>query len=205
MPGQRRPGGRSRESWTPRIVGLTAIVLIAGAGAATYVLKFRPSDHHPVPLPTALVSNQTVGIVAKSGSSSASLVQMLGTGGAPVFTPLSLAAANAQGSGQWTADLMAGSAYIFIYLPDGNCLGAAGQARPVMQHCDLAAAQRWRRVGSLLKQDGHFFYQYANVADGKCLSEASTLAGTQDAASLATCQRGQPPSQMIAFWWSTQS
>jgi hypothetical protein len=209
MPGQRRPGRRSRESWGPRIAGLTAVVLIAGVGAGVYVLKFRPSDRHPARLPTTVLSKQAVGMVATAlsaspGHSGRSLVQLLGPGGVPVFTPLSpAAAASSQGSPQWTADLMTGNGWIFIYLQDGNCLAAGSRARLIMQHCDLGAAQRWRRVGGALSQDGHQFYQYANVADGKCLSEASSLAGAADA-SLATCRPGQPPSQMIALWWSTQ-
>ncbi len=181
-------------------------MLIAGAGAATYVLKFRPADHHHASLSTTLLTKEGVGMVAESAVSAKSgrlsLVQMLGAGTVPVFTPLSLAAASAQGQTQWSANLMAGNGWIFIYVQDGNCLAAGSRAELVMQHCDFGAAQRWRRVAGPLTQDGHDFYQYANLADGKCLSQPAAT-GAQDA-SLATCQPADPHSQMLAFWWSTQ-
>ncbi len=185
-------------------------MLIAGVGAAAYVLKFRPSDHHPAPQPTTMVSSQSVGVVAESavpatsGRSGLSLVQMVELTGVPAFAPLSLAAANSEPSPRWTAALMAGGGYIFIYLQNGDCLAAGSRARLVMRHCDYGATQRWRRVGGALDQDGHDFYQYANVAAGKCLSQTSTLAGAQDPASLATCKPARPPSEMFALWASTQ-
>jgi hypothetical protein len=187
---------------------LAAIVLIAAGGAVAYAVEFHPSDHHPSPLPTRQVSNSDVGLVGLSATSShfgAPLVQMTAAGPVPHFAPLAFAIANSPKVGPWTADLMAGGGYIFIYLSDGRCLAAGSHARLVMQHCDIhAAAQRWRRVSGALVRDGHSFYQYANVADGRCMSQASTLTGRQEPAVLATCKPGQPPDQMVAFWWSTQ-
>lgn len=186
-------------------------MLIAAGGAVAYAVKFHPADHHPTPVPTRLVNNQVVGIVARSatagtpGHSGITLVQMLGAGRVPDFAPLTIAASNGQGPGQWTAALMTGSGYIFIFQPDGNCLAAKGRARLVMQHCnDSAAAQRWRRVSGAVALDGHSFYQYANLATGRCLSVAAAPAGAPERAILAPCQHGQPASQLIAFWWTTQ-
>jgi hypothetical protein len=213
MPGQRHtPGSRSRGSSLSRLAGLGAIVLIAGGGAAIYGVTFHPAaHHHTAPLPTKVAGSQTVGLIAQStlsahpgGRSADQLVQMLGPRGAPAFTPLAAAAANAQGSPQWNADLMVGGTYMFIFLPDQDCLAAARRSALVLAHCDTSARQqRWRRVNAELVKDGHDFYQYANLGDGRCLSQLTALAGQQVGAGLADCDSAQPASQMIAFWWLT--
>jgi hypothetical protein len=191
-----------------RLSGLGAIVLIAGGGAAAYVIEFHPaSDHHHAPLPKHVASYQTVGLIAHaasngSGATSRNLVQLLSRQGSPAFTSLSTAAADAQGNPEWTADLMTGGTYIFIFEPDGNCLAVIGHAKLGLRHCNLSAAQRWRRVNATaVVEDGHNFYQYANLADGRCLSDLAGP-GPQGGAGLAHCGSAQLPSQLLAFWWS---
>lgn len=211
MPGQRyRARSRSRGSWLPRLAGLGVVVLVAGGGAAAYVIMFHPAaSHHAPPLPTEVKTNQTVGLIAQSALSASSghpgnqLVQMLGTGGTPAFSPLSAAAAAAQGSPQWTADQMQGNTFIFIFLPDDRCLAAASNSALALQRCNLNShLQRWKRVNGQLVQDGHDFFQYANLGNGKCLSQV-TLLSQPGGAGLAACSPARPPSQMIAFWWLT--
>lgn len=196
----------------PRLAGLGAIVLIAGGGAGVYVITFHPAKHHhAAPLPTKLASSpETVGLIAQSGSaassgsSSGQLVQLLSSQGAPTFTPLSAAAAAAQSHGPWNESLIVGGTYIFIFSPDNYCLAAGAHSTLVLARCDQSARQqRWRRVNAQLIRDGHDFYQYANLADGKCLSQLTAVAGQPVAAGLTACDAAQPPSQMIAFWWLT--
>jgi hypothetical protein len=208
MPRQRPVArSRSRGPWLARLAGLGVIVVVAGGGAGAYVAGFHPGGHHSAPLPTIVTTQQSVGLIAQSAAASSSgappggLVQLLGDRGRPVFTPLSAAAANAQQTPPWVADLMEGGTYAFIFTPDYYCLAVGSHSRLVLQQCDKAARQqRWKRVNPALSSDGHDFYQYANLADGKCLSEVATAAG-QVSAGLAACNAAQPPSQLLAFWW----
>lgn len=101
---------------------------------------------------------------------------------------------------------MTGNSYIFIFLPSGHCLAAAGsksQPRLALEHCDLKAAQRWRRTQSAVTSQGHDYYQYANLADGACLTQTSQQSGPDYGAALAACSPSAPAGQLIAFWWSS--
>lgn len=194
-----------------RLIGVAAIVIIAGGGAVAYVVKFRPAaHHHSTPLPIKVIDSQTVGLIAQSGtpgsagSGDSHLVQMVTSQGTPAFKPLSAAVANAQGGDpQWNAATVLGNTYIFIFAGNGKCLGVAHHSQLVLQHCQPGARnQRWRRVNSVLVVAGHDFYQYANLADQKCLSELAG-SGQQARAGLVTCGNGnaRPSSQLLAFWW----
>ncbi|HXZ66606.1 MAG TPA: hypothetical protein VEH05_17845 [Streptosporangiaceae bacterium] len=208
MPGQRRTAGRrTRGSWLPRIAGIGVIVLVAAGGVAAYLVTLHPAGARSAALPTRVVSDQTVGLIVQHPQprSAGQLVQLLGSHASPEFSPVSLAEQQS-GSGQWTADLMAGNSYIFIFLPNGDCLGAAGRAgraRLVLQRCDLAANQRWRRVGPGTLALGHSFYAYANLADRSCLTEGGQLPGPVWGTDLSACARSAPPDQLVAFWWAT--
>ncbi|HEY2075031.1 MAG TPA: hypothetical protein VGH53_01725 [Streptosporangiaceae bacterium] len=183
-------------------------MLIAAGAVAAYLVALHPARHPARPLPTRVLSFQTVGLIARvpqPGSSPSRLLQLLGPRGAPQFSPLGQAAAES-GSPQWTADLMAGNSYIFIYLPTGHCLAAAGPARRpklTLEHCDLAAQQRWRRTRAAVQIQGHDFYQYANLADGSCLTETAELPGPAYGAALQSCAAAPPPDQLIGFWWAS--
>ena len=95
---------------------------------------------------------------------------------------------------------MAGGSYIFIYLPNSECLGSAGN-QLTLQRCNLGSRQRWRRRGNGVSEDGHVFYQYANIEDGKCISRAGSSGGGNYSAGLAACG-SDPASQLLAFWWT---
>jgi hypothetical protein len=208
MPGQRgTAGSRARGSWLPRLAGLGVVVLLAGAAVTGYVIAFHPAagDHTP-PLSTRVVSYQTVGLVVgdtEPGSSTDQLLQLVGAHATPTFSQLSQTQV-AEGSPQWTADLMGGGAYIFIYLPTGQCLGATGSAsqpKLALRRCDLDANQRWRRAPRAVSTQAHDFYQYANLGDGSCLTQTGVLPGQIFGASLAACAPSDPADQLIAFWW----
>lgn len=182
------------------------VVLAAGGVTAYLVTTHEGAGHGHAPLPTRVVSSQTVGLIAQNAepNSAGELLQLRGPASGPQFGPVS-PAQEQSGSGQWTADLMAGNTYIFIFLPDGNCLGAVGPAGArslALRHCTLAASQRWRRVGPAVRADGHDFYRYANVGDGSCLTETAELPGPVWGAGLAACSSSASANQLIAFWWA---
>lgn len=207
-PAQRRnAGSRRRASWLPRLLGIGVVVVLAGAGVIAYVAGVRPhAVRHRTTLPSRVVSGQTVGLVTQTASSSPQLLQLLDPHGRPGFLPLSAGAAAAPGTGQWTANQMADGSYIFIFLPSGDCLTAVGPpARPALTlaHCELTAQQRWRRTSATSQSDQHAFFQYANLADGKCLGETGPQAGGEFGAGLTTCSASPDADQFLAFWWST--
>jgi len=209
MPSQRRPvGSRARGSWLPRLAGIGVIVVLAAGAVTAYLVVVHPAGTRPVPpLPTKVIGNEIVGLVAEDAQpgSAGQLLQLLGPADGPQFASISAAELDG-GSGQWTADLMAGNSYIFIYLASGDCLSAVGPAslpRLALRHCDLQASQRWRRVQPAVMSQGHDFYQYANLGDSACLSEAGELPGPVWRASLSACSPSAPVDQLIAFWWAT--
>jgi hypothetical protein len=185
------------------------VVLLAAAAVTGYLIAFHPAaTHHAAPLPTRVVSYQTVGLVVadtEPGTSTDQLLQLVGRDGTPTFSSLGQTQL-AQGSPQWTADLMDGGAYIFIYLPTGQCLsavGTVGQPKLALRHCDLGAGQRWRRMQRVVLNQAHDFYQYTNLGDGSCLTQKGVLPGQIFGASLAPCSPSEPANQLIAFWWSS--
>jgi hypothetical protein len=207
MPGQRRTvRPRTRGSWLPILTGLGAIVLLAGAGTAAYLVAFHPAKPtHPVSLPSRVLGVQTVGLIGEvpPSTSASSLVQLLSPRPAPAFSPVPQSEA-VSGTPEWTADQMAGGTYIFIYLPTGQCLASKGPARRpalALQHCALSSpGQRWQRLGTAVLSTGHDFYEFRNVGSAKCISQIA--AGRAVGADLAPCNPAKPPSELIAFWWS---
>jgi len=183
-------------------------MLIAAGAVVAYLVALHPARHAAPPLPTKVLSFQTVGLIAQAaqpGSSSGQLLQLVGPGGTPQFSPLARAQEQA-GSPQWTADLMAGNSYIFIYLPTGHCLAATGpasQPKLTLEHCDLAAQQRWRRTRPAVQIQGHDFYQYTNLANASCLTETGELSGPVYGAGLQSCAAVPPADQLIGFWWAS--
>src|SRR5215469_16751207 len=210
MPGQRHSAGpRSRGSWLARLAGISVVVLLAAGGVAVYLVELHPAAARPAAsLPTQVLSRQTVGLIAQGpeqASAGSQLLQLLGSQGTLQFSPVAQAQEQA-GSPQWTANLMAGNSYIFIFLPREECLAATGPAKEpklALRHCNLTAAQRWRRARQAAVSQGHDFYQYANVGDGACLTEAAGQSGQVYGATLQTCSPSAPADQLIAFWWSS--
>ena len=192
------------------LAGIAAILLLAGGGATAYVLAFhQPAARHARPLPSRAISVQSVGLVVTSGAAGTTggkLLQLVNShASSPEFSPLT-AAQTAVGSPQWTADLMGGNTYIFIFLASDRCLTAVGpSSRPALafQHCNLSTQQRWHRVNSTVVAAGHDYYQYANSGDGRCLTMAGPQSDGDYGTALAPCAQPQPPSQLIAFWWSS--
>lgn len=185
------------------------MVALAAAAVTAYVVAFHPATPHRAPaLPTRVVSYQTVGLVTtdtQPGATSGQLLQLRAQDGTLAFSPVAQSQ-QSTGAPQWTADLMGGATYIFIYLPTGQCLSASGSgAKPRLglRHCNLSEAQRWRRAQAAVLTEGHDYYQYANVGDGDCLTQTGERSGQTFAAALGTCANQQRADQLVAFWWST--
>jgi len=185
------------------------VVALAAGAVTAYVVAFHPATpHRPPPLPARVISYQTVGLVTtdtQPGSASGQLLQLRAQDGALAFSPVAQAQ-QSTGAPQWTADLMGGATYIFIYLPTGQCLSATGtgnKPRLALRHCDLSDAQRWRRAQAAVLNQGHDYYQYANLRDGDCLTRTGQLSGQTFGAGLGACAAQQRADQLVAFWWST--
>jgi hypothetical protein len=191
----------------PILAGLGTIVVVAGAGAAAYLLAFHPATPQRSTLPQRVLGYQTVGLIGEPAHSAGgtNLVQLLSPQAGPTFSPVQPSEA-VSGMPEWTADQMAGGTYIFIYLPTGQCLTSAGTTgRPILavQHCELTSThQRWRRLGTAQPRTGHEFYEFGNIGSGNCLTQMPATGGQPAGAGLAPCNAAEPVNQLIAFWWS---
>jgi hypothetical protein len=200
---------RTRGSWTPRIIGIGAAVLVACGVAIVYaVASPAGATRHGEQLSGRVSSVQTVGIIGQAGGTvgTASAMRMLSAqGGGLLFAPVP-ASVQPQGDPQWTVDTMADGTYIFIYAPAGRCLAAAGRpaaARLVLRRCDLGPEQRWQQAGGTLEAGSHQYAQYRNLRNRRCLADAGAGAGGDGPVppALAACAPTAPVRQLISFFW----
>jgi len=180
-----------------RLTGAGLAILLAGIGVATYLIvgasHARPDASE---LPTKVLSTQAVGLVDPGPGQAGAQPQMLqATRGGLSFTGAGQAGAN------WTADQMSGGTYIFIYLPNGLCLGSGRAAAAALQRCSLQAGQRWVAQHQTTGADGVDYSQLRNLSDGRCLTAAAAgAAGSAPAtARLERCQAAPGWHQLIAF------
>lgn len=186
-----------RGSWAARLTGAGVAIVLAGVGVAAYLIV---GGSHASPdaseLPTKVLSTQAVGLVSPGPAGPASTSpasQMLVAAGAGLgFSD------NTQAGSDWTADQMAGGTDIFIYLPDGKCLGSSRGSGVALQACNLQAGQRWVQRHPVTGASGLQYWQLRNLSDGRCL----TAAGAGSAAPPARLERCQPTpgwQQLIAL------
>lgn len=206
-------GGRARlrSSRAARLSGAGLAVLLAAAGVTAYLFVDPPGGTPDVPLPTQVLSTQPVGLVnpgpagpadpAATGPASA----IPGAKGTAAAAGSLLAAGSgltfstsAQSDAEWTADQMAGGTYIFIYLANGGlCLASPASPGPaVLERCNLAASQRWRRQHPTAGAGGTDYWQLRSTANSLCLT-AGALTGA--AAQLEPCQAPPGWGQLISF------
>lgn len=195
MPGKRNARSRVRGSWAARLTGAGFAILLAGVGAAVYlVVGGTHEDNDSSELPTRVLATQAIGLAYSPSPS--------GTSGTLTTARQGLAFTGSPSTGaNWTADQMAGGTYIFIYLQNGRCLGPSRAASVSLARCSLGAGQRWVRQHPVLSGSGLEYWQLRNLADGKCLT-AITAAGSA-VARLERCQAPPGPSQLIAFLTSS--
>jgi hypothetical protein len=201
MPGKRNARSRVRGSWAARLTGTAFAVLLAGVGVAVYlIVGGAHADNSASVLPTRVLGTQAIGLVDSASAKSA--------GASPASETLATSRsglsflASGQVTANWTADQMAGGTYIFIYLPNGLCLGPARANTVSLQRCNLEASQRWIREHPVLGASGLDYWQLRNLAVGRCLT-AQSVAGrdgvTESAPRLERCQASPGSTQLIAF------
>jgi Ricin-type beta-trefoil lectin domain-like len=201
--------GRTSGSWTPRIAGISAVVLVAVGGAIAYsVASSASASRSSTQLPGRVQSVQTVGIIGQVTDAvrgSTPLRQLNVTSAGLQFGPLPPASLP-QGDPQWTADTIAGGTLVFIYAPNGRCLAMAGSQRRAvvaLRRCDLGPDQRWQRVHATVQSDGHEYAQVRNLRSGWCLTAGDAAAGTANPpAFLTRCGPAAQERQLLSFWWS---
>jgi hypothetical protein len=182
------------------------VVVLAAGGVIGYLAAARPASHRPRSLPTQLLGQQTVGLVAAGppGSGAAGPQSLLASPAGLGFSPVPRSRL-VTGLPQWTASQMAGATYIFIYAPSGQCLTAAARSRLTLAPCNQGAdRQRWRPVPGTVTAAGHVYRQFASLSSGRCISVGAPrpAAGPgEHAAALAGCARHGSWSQLISFWW----
>jgi hypothetical protein len=189
MPGKRSARSRVRGSWAARLTGIGFAILAAAVGLAAYlIVGGAHADNSASVLPTKVLGTQAIdlsGSAAPSGNASPEALVASGAG-------LSFRAAGQSGT-DWTADQMEGGTYIFIYLPNGRCLGASRKTAVSLQRCNLQASQRWIRQRPVVGGGGLDYWQLRNLAGGRCLAASGA------APRLETCQASPGARQLIAF------
>jgi hypothetical protein len=198
MRGKRNARARVRGSGMARLTGAGLAISLAGAGVAAYlVVGGSHASGDASALPTKVLGTQAVGLVNPGPGTSGTEPQMLlANRGGLGFTSAGQAGAN------WTADQMSGGTYIFIYLPNGLCLGSGRGTAAALQRCSLQAGQRWVPEHPVEGPGGVSYSQLRNLSDRRCLtavapSGAATPARTT--ARLERCQADPDWHQLIAF------
>ena len=196
---------RTRASWTPRIAGIGAAVLVACGAAIVYAIASPAgAARHAGHLSSRVSTVQTVGIIGQASGTpgAASAMRMLSAqGGSLMFAPIP-ASVQPQGDPQWTVDTMTDGTYIFIYAPTGSCLAAAagpGPAALALRRCDLGPQQRWHPVSGTVESGGHQYAQYRNLGTGRCLATAAGAASAPPV--LQACATAAPARQLVSFFW----
>jgi hypothetical protein len=198
MRGKRNARSRTRGSWAARLTGAGLAILLAAAGAITYlIVGGNHADGAASGLPTKVLGTQAVGLVNPGpGASGANPEMLTATHAGLSFSTTGQVGAN------WTADQMAGGTFIFIYLPNGRCLGSSPGSGVALQQCNLQADQRWAPQHQVTLASGENYSQLRNLSDGRCLTAVGTVQAAGPATTAARLERCQAvPSfrQLIAF------
>jgi hypothetical protein len=182
-------------------VGAGFALLVAVAGVAAYLIVGGTHDRKDASvLPTRVVSTQAVNIVntgpvSQAGGSPAPGT-LLASHSDLVFT------VNGPAGAQWTSDQMAGGTYIFIYIPDGQCLTSRASPHAwavTLQRCNLQASQRWLRQHPNVGANGLDYWQLRNLAYDRCLADGKAVGNRQSAAQLEPCEASPGWRQQVAL------
>ena len=198
MPGKRNARSRVRGSWAARLTGIGFALLLAAAGIAVYLAVGGNSSQDASALPTRVLGTQAIGLVNPGPPPQA------GARPAPQVFLASrpdLSFVTGPAGADWTADQMAGGTYIFIYLPNGQCLASVRASAVALARCNLRAGQRWVRQ-HLVSAGGLDYWQLRNLSSGRCLTAASGGGAVQpghSTARLERCQASPDWTQLVAF------
>ena len=181
-----------------RLTGAGLAILLAGVGVAAYlIVGGNHANQDASELPTKVLNTQAVGLLNPGPAPSGAQPQtLLAARGGLSFTGAGQVGAN------WTADQMSGGTYIFIYLPNGLCLGSGHGTTAALQRCSLQAGQRWVSEHRVTGANGVDYSQLRNLSDDRCLTAvaAAGAAGSgQTAARMERCQAAPDWHQLIAF------
>jgi hypothetical protein len=185
------------------MVGISFVVLVAGAAVAAYLVFGTRAKKTADVLPTRVLSTQAVGLVVNAPAAA---------GGGPGHRVLIASSSNlgftAGGPPEaaWTSDQMAGGTYILIYLQNGLCLApkpvTSTSVTPVparavvLRRCSTTqASQRWVRQNRTAGAGGLDYWQLRNLGNGRCLTAGSGGSSAQ----LAPCAATPGPQQLVAF------
>jgi hypothetical protein len=198
MRGKRNARARVRGSGLARLTGAGLAILLAAVGVTTYlIVGANHARRDASELPTKVLSTQAVGLVNPGPAASGDQPEMLlASRGGLSFTSAGQVGAN------WTADQMSGGTYIFIYLPNGLCLGSGRGAAADLQRCSLQANQRWVSQRQTAGANGVDYSQLRNLSDDRCLTAVAAAGSASSApttAKLERCQAAPDWHQQIAF------
>ena len=192
---------RTRGSWTPRIAGIGAAVLVACGAAIIYAIASPAGTaRHSGSLSSRVSTVQTVGIIGQAGGAvgAPTAMRMLSAEGRSLmFAPIP-ASVQPQGDPQWTVDTMTDGTFIFIYAPTGRCLAAAARNALALRRCDLGPGQRWRPGRGTVESGSHQYAQYRNLGTGRCLATAGDAPAPPV---LQACRAPAPARQLVSFFW----
>ncbi|MHB1432349.1 MAG: hypothetical protein ACYCVZ_09585 [Streptosporangiaceae bacterium] len=217
---------RAPGSWAPRLTGVGAAVLLAGAvlgiylastpsghpGRAPAPVRAKAAGHRPAtPRAPQVTKVESVGLVdfgpaddgdgwQRDRDDHPLMLRPRGSGVAFVVIP---GAQLAAGPREWTVNELADGSDIFIDISTGDCLAATSGARLILAHCDLSASQRWRPVHQR-SVAGQSVAGYASVSTGRCLAAGGLASRTATSATavLARCGPAGTRSQELVLWWS---
>jgi len=213
MPGPRTtPSHRAKGSWTPRLVGVAVVVVLAGGVLAIYLATSGQQSPPPTSKPThhsgpalKVVKVQTIGVIdfgpddngdPSPGHLSGHPLMLLPHDHEIDFVPIPKADV-ISGNAVWTANQMSDNSEIFIYVPNGKCLAGTPGGQLKLKHCNLSPDQRWLPVHQMIMQ-GQTIAQYKNAKTGGCL----TAPEQPGRATTTACGPAHSKTQEIALWWS---
>ena len=181
-------------------VGVLIAVLAACGTAATFAVRAAVGHGgQPRPLSTMMASQQPAGLAGAGPDANSPQLLLAARAGGTLAFANSGSNGTVDASQQWQADRMTDGSYVLVYVPDGECLAAAGAA-PRLQSCDLKLGQRWSHKYLGKDPNGRDYWQLRSMAAGQCLAAAGGTWANGTRAGLQPCSASFPWQQLVAFW-----
>lgn len=164
------------------------VVLAATAAASVIVLNQGTVHARRQPgasLPRNVVSPPLTIALVNPGPPSRPVAEMLYLSATGLAFTAAGSAGQASPSEEWTASQMGGGTYIFIHVPDRQCLtapaslGATTAPAATLTRCNLSLSQRWWHQYLGTDAAGKDNWQLRSAADGLCLTAVTPPLGGQ--------------------------